>query len=59
VQSEIARAGEAAAGVNRIYQKNLETGDYAEVAEDMKGAPHRTGAHLLTQLIPTCLPRYL
>ena len=59
VQSDIARAGEAAAGLNPVYQQMLETEHDVEAAEDMKGVSHRIGAHLLAPLIPTKLPRYL
>jgi hypothetical protein len=59
VQSDIARAGETAAGMNPVYQQILETEHDVEAAEDMKGASHRIGAHLLAPLIPTKLPRYL
>ena len=36
VQSDIARAGEAAAGMNQVYQKMLETEDDVQAAGDMK-----------------------
>jgi hypothetical protein len=43
VQSDIARAGEAAAGMNPVYQQMLETEHDVEAAEDMKGVSHRIG----------------
>ena len=47
VQSDVARTGEATAGVNQVYQRMLETEDGVEAAGDLKGASQRTGAHLL------------
>jgi hypothetical protein len=59
VQSDIARAGETAAGMNPVYQQLLETEHDVEAAEDMKGASHWIGVYLPAPLIPTKLPRYL
>ena len=47
VQIDVARTGEAAAGVNPVHQRMLETEDGVEAAGDLKGASQRTGAHLL------------
>jgi hypothetical protein len=64
VQSDIARTGEAAAGVNLVYQEMKETEDDVEAAEDMQGASHRIRVHLLAiavgatylcTLLPRCL----
>ena len=39
VQRDIPCAGEAAAGMNPVYQQRLETEDDVEAAEDIQGAP--------------------
>ena len=47
VQSDTARTGGAAAGVNPVYQAMLDTEDAVEAAADLEGASQRIGAHLL------------
>jgi hypothetical protein len=55
VLSDIARTGEAAAGVNQVYPEMKETEDNVEAAEDMKGASQRLWGSSASDLLARIL----
>jgi hypothetical protein len=52
VQRDIPCAGEAAAGMNPVYQQRLETEDDVEAAEDIQGAPLTSPIYLAAYNAP-------